>query len=99
MWQQLKFRRCRALNVWSPHSVLRINSLERVHRHFTKRFIELEELSHQELLTVLNSETFEYRRLSYCDLTMYYKVFQNLTPWTPCDYFNIVIPPYNLHYV
>jgi len=49
-------------------------------------------------LTVLNLETLEYRRLS-SDLTMYYKVFHNLTPWVPSDYFNIVIPPHNLHSV
>jgi len=30
---------------------------------------------------------------------MYYKVFHNLTPWAPSDYFNIVIPPHNLHSV
>jgi len=44
-----------------------------------------------ERLNVLNLETLEYRRLS-SDLTMYYKVFHNLTPWAPSDYFNIVIP-------
>jgi len=55
-------------------------------------------LSYQERFTVLNLETLEYRRLS-SDLTMYYKVFQNLTPWAPSDYFNIVIPPHNFHSV
>jgi len=30
---------------------------------------------------------------------MYYKVFHNLTPWAPSDYFNIVISPHNLHSV
>jgi len=53
---------------------------------------------YEERLTVLNVETLEYRRLS-SDLTMYYKVLHNLTPWAPSDYFNIVIPPHNLHYV
>jgi len=47
---------------------------------------------------VLNVETLEYRRLS-SDLSMYYKVFHNLTPWAPSDYFNIVVPPHNLHSV
>jgi len=27
---------------------------------------------------------------------MYYKVFHNLTPRAPSDYFNIAIPPHNL---
>jgi len=31
------------------------------------------------------------------DLTKHYKVFHNLTPWAPSDYFNIAIPPLNLH--
>jgi len=47
---------------------------------------------------MLNLETLEYRRLS-SDLTMYNKVFHNLTPWVPSNYFNIVIPPHNLHSV
>jgi len=47
---------------------------------------------------VLNLETFEYRRL-FSDVTMYYTVFPNLTPLAPRDYFNIVIPPYNLYSV
>jgi len=57
----------------------------------------LHDLSYQERLTVPNFETLEYRRLSG-DQTMYYKVFHNLTTWAPSDYFNIVIPPHNLHY-
>jgi len=47
---------------------------------------------------VFNLETLVYRRLS-SDLTMYYKVFHNLTPWAPSDFFNIVIPPHDLHSV
>jgi len=47
---------------------------------------------------LLNLETLEYRRL-FRDLTLYYKVVHNLTPWAPSDFFNIVIPPHNLHSV
>jgi len=47
---------------------------------------------------VFNLDTLEYRRLS-SDLTMYYNVLHNLTPWAPSDNFNIVIPPHNLHSV
>jgi len=86
-----------ASDVWSPHLIMHINSLERVQRHFTKRITELHDLSYQERLTVLNLETLEYLRLS-SNLTMYYKVFHNLTPWAP-SYFNIVIPSHNLHSV
>jgi len=39
-----------------------------------------------------------YRRLS-CDLTVYYKIFYNLTPWPPSEYFNVSMLPYSLHSV
>jgi len=58
----------------------------------------MHDLSYHKRLTVLNLETLEYRRLS-SDLTLYYKVFHNLAPWAPSGYFNIVIPPHNLHSV
>jgi len=58
----------------------------------------LQELSYEERLTAFNLGTLEHRHLS-CDLTMYYKVFYNLTPWVPSDYFNVFIPPYYLHSV
>jgi len=47
---------------------------------------------------VLNLEILECRSLS-SDLTMYYKVFHNLTPWDSSNYFNVVFPPHNLHSV
>jgi len=59
-----------ASNVWSPHLITHINSLERVQRHFTKRNIALQDLSYEERLTVLNIKTLEHPRLS-CDLTIY----------------------------
>jgi len=40
-----------ASNVWSPHLIMHMNSLERVQRHFTKIIIELQDLSYQERLT------------------------------------------------
>jgi len=43
--------------------------------------IELQDLSYQERLTVLNSETLEYRHLHMTYLSMYYKVFHNPTLW------------------
>jgi len=43
---------------------------------------------------VFNLETLEYRRLS-SDLTMMFII--SLLAWAPSDYFNIVIPPHNLH--
>jgi len=42
----------------------------------------------------------EYRRLS-CDLTLYCrpKIFNNLTPRSPSEYFNVSMAPYSLHSV
>jgi hypothetical protein len=87
-----------ASNVWSPHLLMHINSIERVQRHFTKRITVLRDFSYRERLSILNLDTLEYRRLS-CDLTLYYKIFNNLTPWSPIEYFNVCIPPYSLHSV
>jgi len=87
-----------ASNVWSPHLLMHINSIERVQRHFTKRLTELRDFSYRERLSILNLDTLEYLRVS-CDLTMYYKIFNNPTPWSPSEYFNVRMPPYSLHYV
>ena len=85
-----------ASNVWSPYLTMHINAIERVQRHFTKRLPDLRDLSYRERLSLLNLDTLEYRRLA-CDLTLYYKVFNNLTPWSPNEYFNVSVPPYSLH--
>ena len=77
---------------------MHINAIERVQRHFTKRITELRDFSYRERLSLLNLDTLEYRRLS-CDLTLYYKVLKNLTPWSPSEYFNVSVPPYSLHSV
>ena len=37
-----------ASNVWSPHLLMHINSIERVQRHFTKRITELRNFSYRE---------------------------------------------------
>ena len=58
----------------------------------------MRDFSYRERLSLLNLDTLEYRRVS-CDLTLYYKVFNNLTPWSPSEYFNVSVPPYSLHSV
>jgi len=75
-----------------------INSIERIQRHFTKRLTELRDFSHRERLSILNLDTLEYHHLS-CDLTLYYNIFNNLTPLSPSEYFNVSMPPYSLHSV
>jgi len=69
---------------------MHINSIERVQRHFTKIKAELRDLSYRERLSILNLDTFEYRRLS-CDLPPYNKIFNILAPWSPSEYFNVSI--------
>ena len=69
---------------------MHINSIERVQRQFTNRITELRDFSDCERLSLLKLDTLEYRRLS-SDLTLYYKVFNNLTPWSPSEYFNISV--------
>jgi len=64
----------------------------------SNRITELRDLSYEVRLTVLNLDTLVFQRLSR-DLTIYYKVFDYLTPWAPSDCFSIVIPLYYLHYV
>jgi len=84
-----------ASNVWSPHLLMHINSIKRVQRHFTKRLTELRDFSYRERLSILNLDTLEYHRLS-CDLILDYKIFNNLTPWSPSEYFNVSMPVYIL---
>jgi len=46
-----------ASNVWSPHLLMHINSIERVQRHSTKKITELRDFSYRERLSILNSDT------------------------------------------
>ena len=50
------------------------------------------------VFSILNLDTLEYRRLS-CDLTLYHKIFYNLAPWSPSEYFNVSQPPHSLNSV
>jgi len=56
----------------------------------------LRDFSYRERLSILNLDIIENRRLS-CDLTLYYKIFNNLTSWSSSEYFNVSMPPYSLH--
>jgi len=94
IWPLLEY----SSNVWSPNLLLHINSIEKVQRHFTKIITELRDCSYRERISILNLDTLEYRRLS-CDLTLYYKIFNNLTPWSLSEYFNFSIPAYSLYSV
>ena len=67
-------------NVWNPSYKYLIDQLENVQRRFTKRVICLRNYSYVERLAILGLEPLELRRLR-CDLTQYYKIFNNLTPF------------------
>jgi len=77
-----------ASNVWSPFLLKHIYALEKVQRRFTKRIPALHNLPYAERLATLNLDTLEHRRLK-SDLTLYYKILNNLTPWPSDLYFNI----------
>ena len=79
-----------ASNVWNPHLLKHVNALERVQRHFTKRITVLCNLSYGERLACLELDTLECRRLKV-NLTLYYKIMHNLTPWPIERYFNISV--------
>lgn len=72
-----------ATQVWSPYLLKHIRALEAVQRHFTRRIPSLIDLSYPERLALLDLETLELRRLK-ADLVLYYKIYNNLTPW-PSD--------------
>ena len=80
-----------ASNVWSPYHLKYINAIERVQRNFTKRIPSLSNLSYAERLAMLDLETLECRRLK-ADLTMYYKIINNLTVFNSSTYFE-----FNVH--
>jgi len=77
---------------------MHINSIERVQYHCTKRITELDNFSYHERLSILNFDTLDYRRLP-CDLTLYYKIFNKLTTWSPREYFHVSMPLYSLHFI
>ena len=78
--------------VWNPCQVHSIDVLENVQRNFSKRIPSLSSLTYLERLALLNLEPLELRRLRF-DLTYYYKILHNLTPFNPDIVFHIYTPP------
>jgi hypothetical protein len=78
--------------IWSPTEIYLIDLLEQVQRHFTRNIPALSELSYSDRLSALNLSLLELRRLHF-DLIYYYKIFNNLTPHNPSDFFIIYHPP------
>ena len=78
--------------VWSPCVKYLIDLLESVQRQFSKRIPSISDKSYADRLAVLNLETLELRRLRF-DLIFYFKVFNNLTPFSPELVFTVYSPP------
>jgi Reverse transcriptase (RNA-dependent DNA polymerase) len=78
--------------VWNPRQVHSIDVIEDVQRNFSKRILSLSSLTYLEILALLNLEPLELRRLRF-ELTYYYKILHNLTPFNPDIVFYIHTPP------
>ena len=72
--------------VWSPCTKKYIDLIEDVQRHFTKRIPSLNSLSYPERLAAMKLQPLELRRL-HSDLIQYFKIFNNMTPLNPSDFF------------
>ena len=60
--------------------------IENVQRYFTRRIYSLRDLSYSTRLAVLDLEPLKLRRLRI-DLSLYYKIINNLTCLNPDEYF------------
>lgn len=78
--------------VWSPTEIHLIDLIEQVQRYFTRHIPALKETPYPERLSALNLQFLELRRLHF-DLIYYFKIFNNLTPHDPSDFFLIYHPP------
>ena len=77
-----------APQIWSPHHITLINSIESVQRSFTKRLPGFLNKSYQERLTLLNLQSLEHRRLIH-DLILCYNIIHNRIAITQNDFFQL----------
>ena len=78
--------------IWSPTEIYLIDLLEQVQRYFTRKIPAVRDLCYSDRLSALNLPLLELRRL-HADLIYYYKIFNNLTPHNPSDFFLVYHPP------
>ncbi len=71
---------------WSPWLQCDIDMVEKIQRRFTKRIPSLSELSYNERLEKLSAHSLKTRRL-IIDLTLVYKILNNLTNLDPNELF------------
>jgi len=74
-------------SVWNPHLLQDIDALESVQRYFTRRLFPRSLYSYKERLFLLNLESLELRRLK-SDLTMYFKIINQLVINNPSKFFS-----------
>ena len=84
--------------IWSPTEIYLIDLIEQVQRYFTRNIPALNELSYEDRLAAINLKFLELRRLHF-DLIYYFKIFNNLTPHDPSDFFLIYHPPTSSHFI
>ena len=77
--------------VWNPGQLYLIDLFEGVQRNFSKHIPSLSFRTPFERLALLNLESLELRRL-IADLTYYYKILNNLTPFDPKEVLLIYAP-------
>lgn len=77
-----------ACQVWSPHLKTNIDRIESVQRYYTRRICP-NNTPYLERLTFLNIKTLENRRIC-SDLTMFYKVINNVTCVDVQEYYSFV---------
>jgi hypothetical protein len=72
--------------VWSPWQIGLINCLENVQRYFTRRLVYPRIMPYVDRLAFLDLELLELRRMKF-DMYYCFKIFNNLTPFDPANYF------------
>lgn len=81
-----------ASSVWCPYKATFINKIESVQRRFSKRLHGISKMPYTERLQFLKVETLETRRLK-ADLTLYYKIINNLVNLNVTDMFKFLNNP------
>ena len=83
--------------IWSPQFCKDVQSVEQVQRYYTKRIFRrcnIPYTSYMDRLAKVNINTLEYRRC-VADLTMVYKIVNNLVDIPIDNYFKLFTSPYD----
>lgn len=83
--------------IWSPQFCKDIRSIEQVQRYYTKKIFRkcnIPYTSYMDRLNKINMKTLEYRRCA-ADITMVYKIINNLVDLPFNKYFKLFSSPYD----